>query len=58
MLVMLLRLVMLMVVVAIICWGWPVDNPQARTAVDGEGTAAVFIVSMGSMTKLSRVVVD
>ena len=73
MLVVLLRLVMLMlvvlmVVVAIICWGWTVDNSQARTAVvhsvDGEGAAAVFVVSlvsmvsMVSMGKLSRVAVD
>ena len=55
MLMMLLRLVMLMVVMALICWGWTVDNPQTRTALGREGTAAVFIVSM---SKLSRVVVD
>ena len=52
----------------IMCSGWTVDDPQARTAVDREGTAAVFMVivsmvgmlSMVSMvmTKLSRVVVD
>ena len=68
MLVVLLRLVMLvvlMVVVAIICWGWTVDNSQARTAVvhsvDRERAAAVFIVSlvsMSSMSKLSVVVID
>ena len=68
MVVVLLRLVMLMLVVAITCWGWTVDNPQAWTAVvhsvDGEGAAAVFVVSlvsmvsMVSMGKLSRVAVD
>ena len=55
-------------VVTIICSGWTVDNPQARTAVNGEGTAAVFMVTVSMvgmlsmvsmvMTKLSRVVVD
>ena len=66
-----LVLVVLMVVVAIICWGWTVDNSQARTAVvhsvDREGAAAILVVSlvsmssmvsMVSMSKLSRVVVD
>ena len=64
-----LMLMVLVLVVTIICSGWAVDNPQARTAVvvDREGTAAVFMVnmmiSMASMvcmvmTKLSRVVVD
>ena len=52
----------------IMCSGWTVDDPQARTAVNREGTAAVFMVTVSMvgmlsmvsmvMTKLSRVVVD
>merc|ERR1712130_422336 len=66
---MVLVVVVVMLVVTIMCSGWTVDNPQARTAVkNGEGTAAVFMVTVGMfgmlsmvgmvMTKLSRVVVD
>ena len=41
------------------CLGWTVDNPQeVRTALDREGTAAVFIFSTVVMGKVSGVVVD
>ena len=69
-----LMVVVVVLVVTIMCSGWTVDNPQARTAVNGEGTAAVFMVTVSMvgmlsmvsmvgmvsmvMTKLSRVVVD
>ena len=67
-LVVVLLFVVVVVVVAVICLGWTVDNPKARTALDRDGTAAVFmvIVSMVSMIcmvsmvmiKHFRVVVD
>merc|ERR1712130_967858 len=62
-LLLLMLMVVVMLVMTIMCSGWTVDNPQARTAVkNGEGTAAVFMVTVGMvgmlMTKLSRVVVD
>ena len=63
-----LMVVVVVLVVTIMCSGWTVDDPQARTAVNGEGTAAVFMVTVSMvgmlsmvsmvMTKLSRVVVD
>merc|ERR1712130_978990 len=56
---MVLVVVVVMLVVTIMCSGWTVDNPQARTAVkNGEGTAAVFMVTVGMFGKLSMVVVD
>ena len=63
-----LMVVVVVLVVTIMCSGWTVDDPQARTAVNREGTAAVFMVTVSMvgmlsmvsmvMTKLSRVVVD